>query len=75
MQHKKLVKSSEPQERWNDWFYFRKSEGITEDVALEHLKEQVKDSQMNWNHEHLQLREHFCKAMETGENLCFTDCK
>lgn len=60
------MKIGEPQERWSNWFYLsKKSEGITEEVALEHLKERVKDGQMNWSHEHLQLREQFCKALES----------
>lgn len=63
MQYKKFVKIVEPQGRWSQWFYLRESGGITEEAALE----QVKGSQMNWSHEHLQLREQLCKAMETRE--------
>lgn len=49
MQYKKFVKIREPQKRWTNWFYLRKPEGITEHLALKHLKEQVQDSQMmNW---------------------------
>lgn len=30
-----------------------------EKMALEYVKEQVKDNQMNWNYQHFQLREQF----------------
>lgn len=59
MHCKKFMKISGPQEGWSNWVYLRKSDGITEMMALDHLKEQVKNNQMNLNHQRFQMREQF----------------
>lgn len=62
VQDKKLMKMHGPQEGSRHWFYLRISEGITEKVALEYLKEQGKDSQMNLNCQHFSMSEQFLQS-------------